>query len=112
MVDRKAVEHATWAFGLHWGNDEPLYRAVLAYASAAMGRVPMSNQTLGRNVIDNVQRWCAQGYVSSLGFGPLHYPMPVDPHVLAMMRKEVGNFRLVDEVEIGEDVREALANES
>jgi len=104
-------ERATWAFDLHWSNDEPLYRAVLDYSRELLRRVPtMTQQTLGRNVRDTVQRWCAdESAMRTTGWQAT--PYVVDRRVLRMMREEVersGGFADVDENSVGESVLDSL----
>ena len=110
---RERVERATWAFNLHWQNDEPLYRAVIMFGRVCLGRVPnMTDQTLGRNVRDAVRRWCVDRQVTGLGWdADLGYP-PVSRSVLAMLAEEVGEFNLVSEETVGEEVREAMVIEA
>jgi hypothetical protein len=112
--EEKLMNHATWAFSLWWSNDEPLYRNVLAYATECLRRVPnMTDQTLGLNVRIEVQRWCMDGQATVLGWGPAKgYAWIVAPSVLDQMAREVGDFSAVDEVAVGESVRESLGVES
>lgn len=95
---------------MHYSNDQDLYHCVLAYAAWCLKRIPsMSNQTLGRNVRDNLQRWAAEGRVTRLGWGPDHYPQ-VRPEVLATMANEVTWVYVVED-QLGMDVRESLGLE-
>lgn len=126
--------HETWAFNLHWSNDEALYRAVLRYAAGCLRRVPnMTDQTLGLNVKNEVRRWCEDGYVSDLGWSPVcldcgarlytgrdhrcpvtrtvQPALIVSRSVLDMLAEEVGDFSRVNEESVAEDVREALGIE-
>lgn len=92
---------------MHWSNNQELYHAVLAYGAWVLNRVTtMTDQTLGRNVRDNLQRWADEGRVSRLGWGPDHYPA-VAYGVLRAMDQEV-EWQAVAEAELGADVREAL----
>ncbi len=104
------TQSPTWYFNLHWSNDEPLYRAVLRYGGSLLSRLPnMTDQTLGRNVIDQVASWCADG---GWGRPAGERPSGVNAAVLKMMAEEVGNFRDVNEEEVGEQVRESLGIEA
>lgn len=97
----------TWAFNLHWENDYALYHAVLAYARRQEGRTP---QTIGRNVKDALRIACSpEGLSEDDPAGP--YFLSVSPEVLRQMGAEVGSFWRVSETEVGEAVREGLANE-
>jgi hypothetical protein len=104
---------ANWAFSLHWTNDQELYNAVLDLARVYLRRVPgMTDQTLGRNIRDSVQRWCDERAASPLGWQEQRYP--VSRSVLEMMDREVkaaGGFHAVNEEDIAEEVRELLAGE-
>jgi hypothetical protein len=105
---------AGWYFSLHWSNDYALYHAVLDHARELLHRVPtMTDQTLGRNLRDAVQRWCVDEVAAPLGWQEKAYV--IDPAVLRMMRKEVeqaGGFSAVPEEPIAEEVRELLEGES
>jgi hypothetical protein len=95
---------------MHYSNDQDLYHCVLAYAAWCLNRIPsMSNQTLGRNVRDNLERWASEGKVTRLGWGPDHYPK-VSFTVLRGMGSEV-DWRLIKDPELGADVRESLGVE-
>lgn len=110
----------TWYFNLHWSNDEPLYWAVLGHAEERLARSPkMTREALGAYVISTVERWCEGLGVDlepPLIFGRVAHhsqsrPAGVDRRVLAMMGEEVGDFRLVDEAEVGDAVLEGLSVE-
>lgn len=105
--------NASDTFDMHWVNDQEFYLAVLDHARELLRRVPtMTDQTLGRNVRDAVQRWCMEGKASPLGWQVRAYP--VSPAVLTMMRSEVeqaGGFNAVSEESVAESVRELLGIE-
>lgn len=111
--DRTGHGSATWYFNLHWTNDYILYHAVLDYSRGLLRRVPsMTDQTLGRNVRDAVQRWCHDETAQPLGWQDK--PYLIDPGVLRMMREEVeqaGGFAAVREESIAAEVRELLGQE-
>lgn len=100
-------------FSMHWTNDYELYHAVLDHARELLRRVPsMTDQTLGRNLRDAVQRWCVDERADALGWQARDYA--VSPAVLRMMREEVeraGGFNEVGEESIAEEVRELLGEE-
>lgn len=101
----------TWYFNLHWTNDYSLYHAVLDYSRGLLRRVPsMTDQTLGRNVRDAVQRWCEDGVAEPLGWQDRAYT--IKPAVLEMMRREVEDFNRVSEEAVGAEVRELLGEEA
>ena len=85
----------TRAFRLHWSNDYDLYHAVLGHARDLLRSEPeLTDAALGLNVVRTVQGWCKAAS---------------DPDsLLALMRREVGNFDAVDPASVGEDVREGL----
>lgn len=110
----EVTNNAGWYFSLHWSNDYALYHAVLDHARELLRRVPsMTDQTLGRNLRDAVQRWCMDEAAYPLGWQEKAYA--IDPAVLRMMRNEVeqaGGFNAVPEEPIAEEVRELLEGES
>ena len=78
----------TWAFNLHWQNDQGLYELVREWGGDANSTDPW---TVGEHVIA-----CAQEFWSEVGGG--------------MWRSETGSLWRVDRHEVGEDVLEALDN--
>jgi hypothetical protein len=99
-----ASSEASRTFGMHWANDYALYHAVLSYARDLLRVQPgMTDQTLGRNVRDQVARWCLYSWEGPIG---------VSPAVLKMMASEVGDFNAVSELDVAEDVRYGLGVET
>lgn len=96
----------TWKFNMHVANDEPLYRAVLAYAEHQQDRTAL---TIGRNIKDGMQDVCVYGREAT---HPMReYIVDVDPAVLERLRNEVGSFWRVDERSVGENILDALGIE-
>jgi len=121
--------HATNEFNMIWQNDQTVYNEVIDYVKDCLRRVPnMTDQTLGLNVKARVFSWAhggGWGYSDGWGHatsslrdddrypdwhegpppagyrsGPFSYFLP----------KEA--YGLVDEVEVGEQARDALGIES
>ena len=87
----------TWAFNLHWQNDQGLYGIVLEYAAGVLREHPQySDRRLGELVVPYVK--------------DLHEEIG-DSDTLRMLREEVGSFWRVDEAEVGASVRESLGVE-
>lgn len=94
----------TWAFHLHWSNDQGLYNQVLEWAHDITGSededTRVSDPALGGQIIqrmrDMFSEW-ADEFGSEL------------PKELAMMRDEVGSWWRVDEAETGASVRESMS---
>lgn len=126
---RCRTNHATDEFNMVWQNDQDVYLAVLGLAREWLRRVPgMTDQTLGRNVKDRVFAWAfGGGWGWSSGWGGLptslrdqdRYPdwrkgdpppgYRVSPFSYFLDREQYGD---VDEVAVGEQVRDALEVES
>ena len=98
----------TWAFNLHWQNDQGLYSVTLDEAREWMKDYPLiaeADQTgshLGEAVV-TYWRDVIDSYGGEFGTG-----LPV---VLAMMRDEVGSWWRIDYAEVGAAVRESLDND-
>ena len=91
----------TWAFNLHWQNDQGLYSETL---EAAANPLPeWSDSSIGEYVV-NYWRDQIDSYEEEVG-APL-------PAVLRMFRDEVGSWWRVDYAEVGAAVRESLDAES
>lgn len=100
-----AANRATWDFNLHWQNDYDLYHAVLTHARGLLLLVPtMTDEALGRNVKDRVHAWAVGGGCYGFYYGDTRFM-----RVLSTL--DVGNYGEVDDREVGEHVREALAIE-
>jgi hypothetical protein len=91
----------TWAFNLHWQNDQGLYNETLEYAK---GQDPsdLSDTLLGDMVVSYWREYIAERAEND---GWL-------PEPLGMFRDEVGSWWRVDATEVGEAVRESLDTES
>lgn len=85
----------TWAFNLHWQNDQGLYNETLDYAR---GQDPsdLSDTLLGSMVVEYWVEWLAE----------------YDPNLWELMRTDVGSFWRINHAEVGAAVRESLENES
>lgn len=93
----------TWAFDLHWSNDQGLYSMVLEWANEITrseddGEV--SDWDLGEQIIQRMRDMIAT-WKDDTGTDL--------PKELAMMRDEVGSWWRVDEVETGASVRESMS---
>ena len=94
----------TWAFNLHWQNDQGLYNETLSVGEQLIEDNEMpSDSALGEYV---VTYWhdLIRDYAEQVG-GPL-------PEGLAMFRDEVGSWWRIDYAEVGAAVRESLDAES
>lgn len=91
----------TWAFDLHWSNDQELYKETLEVAREAMDDI--SDWELGNTII---QHWAEviETYEEQTG-EPL-------PEKLRNMRDEVGSWWRIDRSQAGASVRESLDNEA
>lgn len=90
----------TWAFNLHWQNDQGMYNETLEYARAYHADyATMDDAYLGRVVVD-YWRNLLDTYEDELG-APL-------PEGLRMFDREVGSWWRIDCAEVGAAVREAL----
>lgn len=94
----------TWAFNLHWQNDQGLYNETLEEARRVLefnSPDELSDRELGSLIVgywrDGITEYQAAG-------GKLY-------DALAMMRDEVGSWWRVDSTETGAAIREALSNE-
>lgn len=82
----------TWAFNLHWANDEGLYRSVCEYAAGLLkADGEIEDYRLGESVV---------GYVRNDLL-----PM-ADEKLGQMVRDEVGSWWRIDLTETGASVRE------
>ena len=100
----------TWAFNLHWQNDQGLYNETLAQAGEFLAaaqadehddgdRGPVTDFTLGETVVDHWREFLAD-YRENFGSEL--------PEGLAMFRDEVGSWWRIDYAEVGAAVRESL----
>ena len=95
----------TWAFNLHWQNDQGLYNDTLEEARRYLASVndAAGDYELGQNAV---------GYWYELIF-EWRENMGTDlPEGLAMFRDEVGSWWRIDYAEVGAAVRESLGIES
>jgi hypothetical protein len=99
--------HETWAFNLHWSNDEGLYNMVREWGEElirsedeADSSISVRDYELGRAVIERMKTFI-EDYEDDFG-APL-------PDGLKMYRDEVGSWWRIDETEIGASVRESLS---
>lgn len=105
----------TWAFNLHWQNDQGLYNMVLEYAADVMADLDGDGNDLDRG----------DGYDSSvtdygLGERVVEYVKELlEEHMTGvptdgtdMMYREVGSWWRIDYAEVGAAVRESLDAES
>jgi hypothetical protein len=94
----------TWAFNLHWANDEGLYMMVLDWAReitrAEDEDDKVSDYELGEQIIKRM-RDLIDNHEEEYG-SPL-------PKGLRMYRDEVGSWWRIDETETGASVRESLS---
>lgn len=104
----------TWAFNLHWQNDQGLYNETLDVARAWLAERELSADTietevstrmLGEHVVSH-WRDMIRNYRDYFG------SILADDDALAMMRDEVGSWWRIDYAEVGAAVRESLGVES
>lgn len=98
----------TWAFNLHWQNDQGLYNETLEQVREWEGTFnvtpgELSDSQLGEYVVA-YWRDLLDTYEETAG-APL-------PEGLRMFDREVGSWWRVDYAEVGAAVRESLDNES
>jgi hypothetical protein len=89
----------TWAFNLHWQNDQGLYNWVLETARELIAGAtypPVSDTYLGERIVAEVTEELAE----------------LSPELWELMREDVGSFWRIDHAEIGAAVRESLEVES
>lgn len=89
----------TWAFNLHWQNDQGFYNWVLEYARTLPGAytdAEGSAYRLGEQVVNMVTEELAE----------------LSPELWELLREDVGSFWRIDYAEVGAAVRESLDNES
>lgn len=107
MTDEKYqgwANRETWAFNLHWSNDQGLYNMLLEDARefvAGEDRSGYEGNAFARRVGEHVIEWLEEQLDSGV-FGD---------DTERMLRKEIGSFWRVDEVEVGDSVLESLTNE-
>ncbi len=91
----------TWAFNLHWSNDQGLYSETLEQARQYLKQsAEADDYNLGEFVIAYWRNFL-DDYVDEFG-------TPV-PDELQMFDREVGSWWRIDEAEIGASVRESLS---
>lgn len=88
----------TWAFNLHWQNDQGLYNATLDVARENQNG--SEDFLLGQAVVAYWDDWL-HNYSDHTG-------EPRLPRELEMFRDEVGSWWRIDYAEVGEAVRESL----
>jgi hypothetical protein len=83
----------TWAFNLHWQNDQGLYNWVLEFAAEVLKTAPKtSDRYLGEMVDAHVRDGLPE----------------LSPELWENMREDVGSFWRIDYAEVGACVRESL----
>jgi hypothetical protein len=99
--------HETWAFNLHWQNDQGLYEMTREFASQWLGSnnaegqpSELVNFRLGEAVVE-YWRDFLDTYTEEFGTAM--------PDGLQMFQKEVGSWWRVDEAETGAAVMESLS---
>lgn len=90
----------TWAFNLHWSNDQGLYNETLEKAHEWLEEVGDNDYALGRRVIEHWRDFL-DDYEDDFG-EPL-------PRELRAFEKGVGSWWRIDETEVGASVRESLS---
>lgn len=96
----------TWAFDLHWSNDEGLYTTVREWARDFLSRdgeaddEKATDYDLGHHIITKMREFIDE-YEDEFGTKL--------PDELKMYRDEVGSWWRVDETETGASVRESLS---
>lgn len=93
----------TWAFNLHWQNDQGLYKWVLERAAYHLDTAVPSEWT-PEIVADVLGRWIVDD---------VHDELPeLSPELWENMREAVGSFWRIDYAEVGAAVRESLDTEA
>ena len=94
----------TWAFNLHWTNDQGLYNETLEETQRYLAGVndEASDYELGENIVGYWQEVIAD-YDEAV--------MPKLPEALRMMRDEVGSWWRINHAEVGAAIREHLSGE-
>lgn len=84
----------TWAFNLHWQNDQGFYNLVREYAAGLLAEMGegVTNYALGERVAEYVESEIPE----------------LAPGLWELMRTDVGSFWRVDPEETGACVRESL----
>jgi hypothetical protein len=96
----------TWAFNLHWSNDQGLYNETLEQAKQWIAdneddpELAGSDSALGEHIVGY---W--KDYIEEY---PEEFGTPA-PEGLQMFYREVGSWWRIDEAEIGASVRESLS---
>lgn len=100
----------TWAFNLHWSNDQGLYNETMEVAAPfwhKVSRTPGTNeQSAFRQLGDYIVTYWRDfidGYADNFGSEL--------PEGLVMFDREVGSWWRIDHAETGAAIREALSNE-
>lgn len=99
------ANHETWAFNLHWQNDQGLYSETLEEARRYFSAVndEAEDYEVGKNIVgywrEYIDNWIEETST------PL-------PGVLDTFDREVGSWWRIDCVEVGAAVRESLNAES
>jgi hypothetical protein len=94
-------ERATWAFNLHWENDQAFYKAVFRVAAEEIKRRPdITDEALGRTVLSVVKSWGG-------GLAPRTLR-----ELVKAMETDVGPLGRVYKAAVGERVRDALGVEA
>ena len=89
----------TWAFNLHWQNDQGFYNWVLESAREVIAGAiypPVSDTYLGERVVGIVRDELEE----------------LSPELWELLREDVGSFWRIDYAEVGAAVRESLEIET
>lgn len=87
----------TWAFNLHWQNDQGFCGWVLDMARGYLEDRPEAGDlSLGEHIVSQVTEELAE----------------LSPSLWELLREDVGSFWRIDYAETGAAVREGLENES
>ena len=104
----------TWAFNLHWQNDQGLYNETLDVARRQLEDVDDDG-----NDVDNVDGFGSSATDYAIGEHVVTYwrdyldeRMTGPNDMLRMFDREVGSWWRIDYAEVGAAVRDSLENES
>ena len=107
----------TWAFNLHWQNNEALYELVEEWARDAINEWRSHGQddesggyadpVIGEHVIAQAREFWGE-WIASIAASDYDRSRDVDSDPVLMWEREVGSVWRVNAAEVGQTVREAV----
>lgn len=101
----------TWAFNLHWQNDQGLYNETLDRVREASGRGLADGRTIEEATDHEIGELVVNYWRDTIDCWEAEMGTSV-PDGLRMFDREVGSWWRIDYREVGEAVRESLDTES